>query len=156
MTPQAFLDALLPAAQECQAKHGIPASFTLAQAALESRWGDSQLAKQAFNLFGVKADSAWHGPVYNIGTGEFFDGKEVFVPASWRKYGSWAECMEDRAQFFIKNRRYASCFQQTTGEGWARAVAAAGFATDPNYADKLIAVMRGRNMQRFDMKGTTK
>lgn len=156
MTPQAFLDLLVPAAQECHARHGIPASFTLAQAALESRWGDSDLAKKAFNLFGVKADPAWHGPVFNIGTGEVINGKKVFVAASWRKYASWSECIEGRAQFFVKNRRYAACFQQTTGEGWARAVAGAGYATDPDYAEKLIAVMNGRNLQRFDMKGTTK
>lgn len=150
MTPQDFIAALLPAAQECHRKYGIPASFTIAQAASESRWGDSDLAKKACNLFGVKADPSWHGPTFNLGTGEHLNGKDVFVPASWRKYADWQECMEDRAQFFIKNRRYASCFQQTTGEGWARAVAAAGYATDPKYADKLIATMDGRQLGRFD------
>ena len=156
MTPPDFITMLLPAAQACHATHGIPASFTLAQGALESRWGTSYLVKKAFNLFGVKADAGWHGPVFNLRTGEFFNGKEVVVPATWRKYSSWGECIEDRAQFFIKNRRYSACFQQTSGEGWARVVAAAGFATDPYYADKLIAIMNGRNLQRFDMKGTTK
>jgi flagellar protein FlgJ len=155
MNPQAFLDALLSGALAVQAKYGIPASFTLAQAALESTWGSSQLAQQAHNLFSVKADSSWKGPTYNLGTGEFLNGKEVFVPASWRKYVTWDECMEDHVQFFKKNRRYAACWQQTTGEGWATAVAAAGYATDPNYAKKLIAVMNGRNLQRFDTKGTT-
>jgi flagellum-specific peptidoglycan hydrolase FlgJ len=156
MTPQAFLDALLPGALAIQHKYGIPASFTLAQAASESRWGDSDLAKRAFNLFGIKADKSWKGPVFNLQTGEVLNGKEVVVPASWRKYGSWAECLEDRVKFFKDNRRYASCWQQTTGNGWALAVAAAGYATDPNYAKKLIAVMDGRNLQRFDTKGIAK
>lgn len=150
MTPQAFIDALLPAARDCQQKYGIPASFTLAQAALESRWGASDIAVKAFNLFDVKADSSWHGPVFNLASGEVLNGKEVVVPCSWRKYGSWAESLEDRVRFFKQNRRYASCWQQTTGAGWARAVQLAGFATDPNYATKLIAVMDGRNLQRFD------
>jgi flagellum-specific peptidoglycan hydrolase FlgJ len=156
MTPQSFLDALLPGALAIQEKYGIPASFTLAQAASESRWGDSDLAKKAFNLFGVKADSGWKGPCFNLKTGEVLNGKEVIVGASWRKYGSWAECMEDRVNFFKVNRRYASCWQQTTGEGWARAVQAANYATDPKYADKLIAVMDGRNLQRFDTKRNPK
>jgi flagellum-specific peptidoglycan hydrolase FlgJ len=151
MTPQDFLTQLLPAAQDCHRKYGIPASFTLAQAAGESRWGDSMLAKQAFNLFSVKADSSWHGPIYKIATGEVLNGKAVVVPASWRKYASWAECMEDRVKFLQTNKRYAACFKETTGEGWARAIAAAGYATDPAYATKLIAIMNGRNLQRFDI-----
>lgn len=155
MNPQAFLDAMLPGALLLQERHGIPASFTLAQAALESRWGASQLAQQARNLFGVKADASWGGPTYNLGTGEVLDGKPVFVAASWRKYPTWAECMEDRARFFMVNRRYAACWKESTGEGWARAVAAAGYATDPDYATKLVAVMNGRNLQRFDKKGTS-
>lgn len=150
MTPPDFIAMLLPAAQDCQHKHGIPASFTIAQAALESRWGESDLVKKAFNVFGVKADSSWHGPTFNLGTGEHLDGKDVFVAASWRKYASWQECIDDRAQFFLKNKRYTACFQQTTGEGWAHAVADAGYATAPNYAARIIAVMNGRNMQRFD------
>lgn len=153
MNPQAFIDALLPGAQAVQSKYGIPVSFTLAQAALESAWGESQLARIACNLFGVKADPSWKGPTYNLGTREYLDGKSVMVPASWRKYANWADCLEDHAQFFIKNRRYAPCFKQTTGEGWAQAVADAGYATDPNYTKALVAVIRGRNLQRFDTKG---
>jgi flagellar protein FlgJ len=58
--------------------------------------------------------------------------------------------MKDHAQFFLHNPRYRSCFREKTGEGWARAAAAAGYATDPAYADKLIAIIRGRNLARFD------
>lgn len=156
MTAQSFLDALLPGALAVQQKYGIPASFTLAQAASESGWGESDLARTANNLFGIKADKSWKGPTYNLNTGEYLNGRQVVVPASWRKYASWAECLEDRVKFFKDNRRYAMCWFQNTGEGWANAVAAAGYATDPNYAKKLIAVMNGRNLQRFDTKGITK
>lgn len=151
MKPQDFLDMLLPAAQECQRLHGIPASFTLAQAALESSWGASKLANSGCNLFGVKADPAWHGPVTVIQTREVLNGQSVMVPAKWRCYVDWRECLDDRAAFFQRNKRYAACFNQTTGEGWARAVAAAGYATDPDYAEKVIGVMRGRNLDRFDV-----
>lgn len=150
MKPADFIAALLPGALACQEKHGIPASFTIAQGALESSWGQSDLCTKARNIFGVKADSAWHGPTFNLQTGEVLNGKEVVIPASWRKYSSWEECIEDRAQFFIKNHRYAACFSEKTGEGWAQAVALAGYATAPNYGDRIIAVMNGRNLQRFD------
>lgn len=150
MDPQAFLDTLLPAAQACQRKTGIPASFTLAQAALESAWGASKLAKQGCNLFGVKADRSWTGKILELPTYEFVNGQRITVVAKWRSYPDWLACLLDRAEFFRKNPRYAKCFAETTGDGWARAVAAAGYATDPEYAAKLCSVIRARNLSRFD------
>lgn len=150
MKPQEFLDQLVPAAQACQRVSGIPASFTLAQAALESAWGASKLSKLGFNLFGVKADRSWKGAIVCMDTTEVIRGKRVIVPASWRQYRGWGECLADRVEFFRKNPRYKACFLEDTGHGWARAVARAGYATDPEYADKLIAVMDGRNLTRFD------
>lgn len=154
MAPDQFIAELLPAARACHRKTGIPASFTIAQAALESGWGASKLAKQGCNLFGVKADRAWKGPTINMDTKECFNGKWVMVPAQWRCYPDWLACMLDRAEFFRKNPRYAACFKETTGEGWARAVAAAGYATDPEYADKLIRTMQARKLYRFDQLET--
>ena len=73
-------------------------------------------------------------------TREFVNGKPVMETAKWRCYIDLFHCLADRATFFQKNRRYAKCWQETTGEGWARAVAAAGYATDPEYANKIVAV----------------
>jgi flagellum-specific peptidoglycan hydrolase FlgJ len=151
MKPQAFLDLIVPAAQACQRASGIPASFTIAQAVLESSWCRSEIARTACNLFGVKADPAWTGEIEWMDTKEFENGKPVMVPAKWRKYRTWGECLSDRAEFFRKNKRYTKCFLESTGAGWARAVARAGYATDPDYAEKLIAIMDGRNMTRFDI-----
>jgi len=150
MKPQEFLDLLLPAARECQRITGIPASFTLAQAALESAWGASKLAKQGRNLFGVKADRAWKGETLDMLTTEVVHGKSIKVMAKWRVYPTWSACILDRAEFFRRNPRYGRCWAEKTGEGWARAVAAAGYATDPAYAEKLLATMRFRNLTRFD------
>lgn len=154
MTPQDFLDALVPAARATHRATGVPASFTLAQAAQESGWGASKLAQQGFNLFGVKADRAWTGLTVEMNTREVLNGKSVMVPARWRKYASWAECMTDHVEFFRRNKRYAACFKETTGPGWCKAVAAAGYSTDPDYADKLQALIRGRNLTRFDQLET--
>lgn len=128
-------------------KSGIPASFTLAQAALESSWG---ARAPGCNLFGLKADKGWAGPVVNFDTHEVVNGQRIAITDKFRCYSSWVEGLLDRAQFLKKNPRYAACFQEVTGHGWARAVARAGYATDPSYADKLIDIMNGRNMTRFD------
>lgn len=147
MKPADFIAMIAPAAQACMRLTGIPASFTIAQAALESSWGERA---PGCNLFGIKADKGWAGPVTAIATHEVIKGERVAITDSFRCYRTWDECLADRADFFRKNQRYAACFQEDTGHGWARAVAKAGYATDPAYADKLIAVMDGRAMTRFD------
>jgi flagellar rod assembly protein/muramidase FlgJ len=147
MKPQDFLDMIVPAAQACQRASGIPTSFTIAQAALESSWGERA---PGFNLFGIKPGPNWKGAIVPVATHEVVKGKSVAVTDNFRCYRSFGECLADRAEFFRANPRYAACFKETTGHGWARAVARAGYATDPAYADKLIAVIDGRNMTRFD------
>lgn len=154
MTPREFIDAIKPAALACQAASGIPASFTIAQAALESAWGKSQLAREGFNLFGIKADAGWGGDVLELPTKEFEGGQWITVNARWRRYADWQGSIDDHAEFFRRNRRYAACFRETTGDGWARAVAAAGYATDPNYAGKLIATMNAHHLQALDLAET--
>lgn len=147
MKPQDFLDMLAPAAQACQRASGIPASFTLAQAALESGWGAKA---PGCNLFGIKADKGWKGPVTVFATHEVINGARIAIDDQFRCYANWGEGLADRADFFKRNPRYAACFKETTGHGWAHAVAAAGYATAPNYAEQLIAVMDGRDMARYD------
>ena len=146
-----FIAKITPAAKATQARTGIPASFTVAQAALESNWGRSWLAVDACNLFGVKADSSWTGDVFLLPTTEYVSGKPVTVDARWRKYAGWQECLDDHAKFLLENHRYQAAFQTTTGEDFAKAVAAAGYATDPVYADKLISVMRAHNLAALDV-----
>ena len=151
MKPDDFIKAIGPAAQASAAKTKIPASFTVAEAALESGWGSSQLAAQGFNLFGVKADKAWKGDTLTMRTREFLKGQWVVVPALWRKYADWLGCIEDHAAFLMANPRYRLAFTgDRTGEDFARAVAAAGYATDPKYADKIVSVIRAHNLSELD------
>lgn len=147
-----FIAAIAPAARASAKLTGIPASFTIAQAAHESGWGKSELAAVGKNLFGVKADSAWHGDTLMLPTTEYVAGKPITVKALWRSYPNWQGCMDDHAAFLRKNPRYAKCFVASllTGEQFAHAVADAGYATDPNYAAKVIATMRSHNLQQFD------
>lgn len=150
MKPDEFIAAIAPAAIESMHASKVPASFTIAQAALESGWGSSQLAQQGHNLFGVKADKSWHGDVLTMQTREFLHGAWVMVPALWRRYANWFEAIEDHAAFFHTNPRYKAAFDTTDGEAFTRAVALAGYATDPAYAQKVIATMRAHQMSRFD------
>jgi flagellar protein FlgJ len=147
MPPSAFIGMLAQAAQDCQRKTGIPASITLAQAALESGWG-AQAAGN--NLFGIKADRSWKGPTIDFRTTEHFDGKDVKLTDRFRRYSSWLDSMVDHAQFLLKNERYAPCFKETTGPGWARQLQACGYATDPDYAKKLQDIIRSRNLAFYD------
>jgi flagellar protein FlgJ len=151
MPPSAFIGMLAQAAQDCQRKTGIPASITLAQAALESSWGERAVGN---NLFGIKADKSWTGPTVTFGTHEHLNGKDVAMPDKFRHYASYAESMGDHAQFLRKNPRYAACFKETTGAGWARALQAAGYATDPDYAKKLQSIIHDRNLAFYDQPTT--
>lgn len=151
MTPEEFIAAIAPAARASMAKTGIRASFVIAQGALESSWGTSQLARDGRNLFGVKADSAWRGPVLQLPTKEYLAGKWVTVPAFWRSYPDWLACIDDHAAFFQRNPRYkAALAVRSDPEAFARAIAAAGYATDPQYVDKVLATMRARKLTQFD------
>lgn len=151
MKPVVFVAVIGPPARASAARTGVPASFVVAQAALESAWGESKLAKGGCNLFGVKADAAWQGEVLTLPTREFLDGKWVRVPARWRKYPDWLACLDDHAAFLLRNKRYRPAFAgPRDGESFARAVAAAGYATDPAYADKLCAVIRRYNLAALD------
>jgi len=150
MTPQEFIAAIAPAARASMVKTKIPVSFVIAEGADESGWGGSALAVQARNLFGVKADATWHGDVLTMNTREFLNKQWVMMPAKWRKYPDWQGCMDDHAAFLLKNPRYKPAFAHADGEGFTLAIQAAGYATDPQYAAKLIALIHQHDLARFD------
>jgi flagellar rod assembly protein/muramidase FlgJ len=150
MLPADFLAAVAPAAQQTMRDLKVPASVTLAQAILESGWGTSGLSLRAMNLFGIKADASWTGSKMVFPTAEVVNGKRVFVSAAFRAYSTWTGSVHDHAQFLVANPRYAAAFQTTNGADFAHAIAKAGYATDPEYADKLVALMNVRNLYQYD------
>ncbi len=141
MNPSEFIMRLTPSAVESQRKSGVPASITIAQAALESAWGESGLARAGNNLFGIKADSRWRGETLTLNTRELIKGQWVVIPTKWRKYSSWQDSIDDHAAFLKGNPRYQPCFLCQTAEAFARALLKAGYATDPSYADKLLSLI---------------
>lgn len=150
MNPQDFINAISPAARQSMVVTKIPASFVVAEGALESGWGASQLCKQAFNLFGVKAIGGWTGPTIDFPTTEYIRGKRVTVNAAWRKYSSWLDAIQDHASFLLDNPRYKPAFAYTSGSTFALAIAAAGYATDPQYGPKLVSIIKAHNLSALD------
>lgn len=151
--PEDFIAKLRPGADQCEKEKGIPASFTIAQAALESGWGSSALSTVAANLFGVKADKSWKGRTLSYSTREFLGGEWRTVPAVWRVYDDWAECLLDHAEFFKVNPRYSKALQFAhDGKLFARAIALAGYATDPLYGDKLISIISKHHLDTPEHK----
>jgi len=142
------------AAKAVSADSGIPAHFMLAQAAHETGWGRSEIKNKdgssANNLFGIKAGPGWTGKVAEITTTEYENGVARKVTAKFRAYDSPEASFRDDAQLITGNRRYAAAvgaLQQTqtadasTAQRFARHLQAAGYATDPEYANKLTRVI---------------
>ncbi|MGF6963033.1 flagellum-specific peptidoglycan hydrolase FlgJ [Paraburkholderia sp. WC7.3g] len=148
MTPQDFIAAISPAAKTSALTTKIPASFTVAQAALESAWGAHC---PCFNLFGIKADPSWKGPVTSQITHEVVNGKTVTITANFRAYPDWLASINDHAQFLLTNPRYRPAFAYTTGALFAQAVQAAGYATDPLYSAKIASIIRAHNLSSLDV-----
>lgn len=154
MLPSDFIAALGPAATAVYQATGVWASVTIAQGALESGWGSSALAQRGFNLFGIKADPAWHGPTIAYQTVEYINGVKTLVPALWRAYANWQQALEDHAAFFRANPRYSSALLCTTAEDFIQAIATAGYSTDPNYVAKVLSIMQAHQLNTFDVLAT--
>lgn len=147
MTPDDFIARVSPGAQAAAKESGVLASVSIAQGALESGWGAHAPGN---NLFGIKADKSWHGPVNYRSTTEVIAGKRTTITAAFRAYPSWAESIADHAAFIKRNPRYAKCFSCSTPELFAVELQKAGYATDPVYAVVLSRLIRQHNLSRFD------
>lgn len=152
MTNAEFISRIVPFAVADMQRSHIAASLTIAQAALESGWGNSGLTVKANNLFGIKGS----GPAGSIAirTTEYLNGKPVLVTAAFRAYHDWGESVADHSAVLIGgvswNRGLYSRVIGVNGQTAAREIAAAGYATDPNYAAKLIRIMDTYNLYQFD------
>ncbi len=128
------------------AAHGVPASITLAQGILESRDGNSRLAKEGNNHFGIKCHSDWEGRrIY-----EDDDARNE----CFRHYKNARESFDDHSDF-LKKPRYAALFElePTDYKGWARGLKECGYATSPEYAKSLIRIIEENNLQEYDDQG---
>lgn len=149
-----FIADIAPAAQQMQANYGVHASISIAQAILESDWGESELSAVYNNLYGMKGDNPEN--TVRLMTSEYYNGEWVTIQANFRVYGSWAESVQDHALLFVNGitwdpDQYAPVLQAATYQEAAQALQDCGYATDPDYAEKLIAVIEQHALYEYDI-----
>ena len=145
-----FVEKIAPIAQDEQQKYHIFASITIAQAALESNWGQSELATQYYNLFGVKSDTGGL-----MTTKAYVNGQWIVVRARFAIYQSWRESIEQHTALFVDGTSWDSSHYQAvlSADNYvetAQALQQRGYATDPNYAQKLISLIKTYNLDKYD------
>ena len=149
-----FIEVVGAIASTDMKNSGVAASLTIAQAILESAWGKSELTKTGNALFGIKATSNWKGKTLKRKTTEYEDGKKVQVEAEFRAYDTWEDSVKDHSAFLKKYKRYAKVIGETDYKEACKAVAAAGYATDPTYAKNLIELIETYELYNYDTKNT--
>jgi hypothetical protein len=151
MTRLQYFDKFHEMAIEEMHRSGVPASITLAQGALESGDGNSSLAREANNHFGIKCHDDW-------------TGKKVYQDDDsrdecFRKYLSVEDSYRDHTDYLKSKSRYSFLFELklTDYKGWAKGLKKAGYATSSTYADRLIQIIEDFDLSRYDdMAGTDK
>jgi LysM repeat protein len=140
---QDYFDQYKDIAIQQMRQYGIPASITLAQGALESGAGKSELTRRSNNHFGIKCNG-W------TGRKSYHDDDEL--GECFRAYNNAYESYVDHSVFLSKSPRYSRLFQlkQTDYKGWARGLKACGYATSPTYATKLIGIIELYGLDRYD------
>ncbi|EPH11800.1 glycoside hydrolase family 73 protein [Facklamia hominis] len=153
-----FVKRLVPTAQSLQREYGVLASVSLAQAMLESDFGRSQLASQDYNLYGVKTDpSDPNKALYP--TLEFQNGEWVEIMDAFKHYNSWEESMREHARLIVNGtswnpQQYAAVLAGQNYQEQARGLQSSGYATDPDYADKIIRMIEDWQLNQYDQPMT--
>ena len=137
-----FIREMLPHAREAERQTGVPASFILGQAALESGWGKGEMknadGSRSYNLFCVKSTPGWKGATTEVMTTEYQSGEAQRQKAAFRSYSSYTEAFADYARMLATTPRYAGVVRGAgSAEAFAGGMQRAGYATDPQYANKL-------------------
>lgn len=150
-----FIKSIESGAKKNYKEYKILPSITIAQAILESGWGESKLSKSSNNLFGIKADNSWEGEVIESSTLENHNDRII---ARFRRYNNVNESIYDHGKFLSENKRYEEhgVFKAKNYKEQAQALEDAGYSTKkdengtPIYADMLINLIEGYNLQRLD------
>lgn len=143
-SPESFVTLMKPYAEKAARALGIDSSLLLAQAALETGWGQKVInnaAGSSNNLFNIKADRSWAGDRVATQTLEYHQGVPVKEQAAFRSYQSYEESFNDYVRFLNENPRYTTALRHGgNNEEFIRGIHQAGYATDPRYADKVLSV----------------
>ncbi|MDK1285589.1 flagellar assembly peptidoglycan hydrolase FlgJ [Pseudoalteromonas umbrosa] len=151
-SPEEFINTLWGYAKSAAEKIGLNPAVMVAQAALETGWGKHVISKpdgnSSFNLFNIKADSRWTGDSASKMTLEFEQGLPVKKQANFRAYESLKDSFSDYVNFLQSNPRYEDALKKVAKPSdYLDALQQAGYATDPNYANKIKNVLGGSHFQ---------
>jgi flagellar protein FlgJ len=144
-SPGDFIQKLMPAAKQAAQKLGLEPLALLAQAALETGWGQRTFktaeGNNSFNFFGIKAHNSWQGEVAVVDTLEYRQGVAQKEKAKFRAYESPEQSLGDYVDFIKSNPRYQQAIAVADNpKAYFQQLQAAGYATDPNYAQKILSV----------------
>ncbi len=150
---QDFIDKVAPEAVKLKATYQVLPSITIAQAILESDWGQSQLTAKYNNLFGVKGDRTEN--TKEMTTQEYLNGEWKTVTARFRVYASYRDSLLEHAQLFHKGttwnaNQYQHFLAAKNYQEAAKALETDGYATDPGYAEKLIELIQQYHLDDYD------
>lgn len=142
---QSFINRFADISVEEMGRTGIPASIKLAQAIIESGWGKGTIATKANNFFCIKCYNGWDGPTFK----EWDDETEK---SCFRKYDNVVQSFIDHSDFLTRNARYSSLFElpQSDYKAWAYGLKKCGYATNKQYAEKLISIIEGYGLWIYD------
>ena len=141
-TPEAFIASIASTAKAVAKELGIDPRIVIAQAALETGWG-TRVKRN--NLFGIKSHGKADGLM--VQTHEVVDGKRIKVRDSFRQYDSYDESIADYGSYLQQNKRYKPMLQAATLQEQVEALGKSGYATDPEYADKVMAIAKSKRLE---------
>lgn len=133
-------------------RSNIPASITLAQGILESAWGQGKLAAQSNNHFGIKCKKGWDGPSVPYEDDDY-DENGKLTKSCFRAYHNPYDSYRDHTDFLMNRERYAALFELHPMDyiGWAKGLKACGYATAPDYAERLIRIIEENELYLYDV-----
>jgi flagellar protein FlgJ len=145
-SPRAFIDFMRPQAEQAANKLGIKAEILIAQAALETGWGQKIIKRtdgsSSYNLFGIKAGRSWSGESTTVSTLEYRDGVMHKEPANFRSYDSFQQSFDDYVEFVKQGAHYQQALKHDgDARRYIHSLQDAGYASDPMYAEKVIDIM---------------
>ncbi|RMG57732.1 MAG: flagellar assembly peptidoglycan hydrolase FlgJ [Gammaproteobacteria bacterium] len=156
--PEAFVHTLLPLARPAAERLGVEPAALVAQAALETGWGRHVMrlpdGRSSHNLFGIKAGPDWQGERVRVPTLEYRDGIARREMAEFRAYPDLEAAFNDYADFISGSPRYRAMLEAGGGRAWAEALQRAGYATDPQYAEKLVAILQRPELKNVPDDGS--
>lgn len=154
-SPEEFVQTLWPYAEQAAEKLGVAPEVILSQAALETGWGKYILADSegsSFNLFNIKAHYFWDGDTVAKNALEYRDGKTLYESTQFRAYDSYQQSFDDYVRFLQSQPRYKEALQHANDPAvFIEQLHKAGYATDPQYADKIKRIMNSDTLAQMSL-----